>query len=61
MIILIISYKFNKYNEGITGLEGLQVIQVAFPNEITFIGNTNAKFIPLLETSMVSFVSFVEK
>ena len=48
--------KFNKYNDNITGLEGLQVIQVAFPSEISFTDNINGTFTPLLETSNNSAV-----
>ena len=39
----------------ITGLEGIQVIQVAFPSEITYM-NEDASFIPLLKTSNSSAV-----
>ena len=48
---------FIKSDELITGLEGLQVIQLAFPSEITFTDTTNTNtLIPLLKTSNNSAV-----
>ena len=48
---------FQKSDNAITGLEGLQVIQLAFPSEITFTDTTNKnEFIPLLQTSNNSAV-----
>ena len=50
--------EFNNFENKdgiITGLEGIQVIQVAFPSEITYM-NEDASFIPLLKTSNSSAV-----
>ena len=41
---------FDTYDDQITGLEGIQVVQVAFPSEITYT-NDDGLFIPLLKTS----------
>jgi len=46
---------FESQDNVITGLEGIQVIQVAFPSEITYINNDNL-FMPLLKTSNHSAV-----
>ena len=40
---------FNSYEGITTGLEGIQIVQVAFPSEIIFTNNDS--FIPLLQTS----------
>ena len=40
---------FDSYEGITTGLEGIQVVQVAFPSEINFTNNDS--FIPLLQTS----------
>ena len=40
---------FNSYEGVTTGLEGIQIVQVAFPSEIIFTNNDS--FIPLLQTS----------
>ena len=42
--------KFDNQNNEITGLEGIQVVQVAFPSEITYT-NDDSLFTPLLKTS----------
>ena len=48
---------FQKSDDTITGLEGLQVIQLAFPSEITLTDTTSKnEFIPLLQTSNNSAV-----
>ena len=41
---------FKSYENTTTGLEGLQIIQVAFPSEITYT-KSDSMFLPLLETS----------
>ena len=46
---------FDEYEDQITGLEGIQVVQVAFPSEITYAGD-DGLFTPLLKTSNNSAV-----
>jgi len=46
---------FDEYDNQITGLEGIQVVQVAFPSEITYT-NDDDLFTPLLKTSNNSAV-----
>jgi len=46
---------FDEYDDQITGLEGIQVVQVAFPSEITYAGD-DGLFTPLLKTSNNSAV-----
>ena len=44
--------EFKSYDNITTGLEGLQIIQIAFPSEITFTDSSNIDaFLPLLSTS----------
>ena len=43
---------FETSENNVTGLEGLQIIQVAFPSEITLVDSSNSiMFTPLLQTS----------
>ena len=43
---------FETNENNVTGLEGLQIIQVAFPSEITLVDSSNSiMFTPLLKTS----------
>ena len=46
---------FDEYDDQITGLEGIQVVQVAFPSEITYTSD-DGLFTPLLKTSNNSAV-----
>ena len=46
---------FEEYENQITGLEGIQVVQVGFPSEITYTKDDNL-FTPLLKTSNYSAV-----
>ena len=46
---------FDTHDNQITGLEGIQVVQVAFPSEITYT-NDDSLFTPLLKTSNNSAV-----
>ena len=46
---------FNSYDDITTGLEGIQMIQIAFPSEITYT-KQDSMFLPLLETSNQSAV-----
>jgi ABC-type uncharacterized transport system involved in gliding motility auxiliary subunit len=46
---------FEEYENQITGLEGIQVVQVGFPSEITYTKDDNS-FTPLLKTSNYSAV-----
>ena len=49
--------KFESFENITTGLEGLQIVQIAFPSEITIIDSSNnVNFIPLLTTSNSSAV-----
>ena len=47
--------QFKSYEDIITGLEGLQIVQIAFPSEINYTKDDNM-FIPLFETSNQSAV-----
>tara|TARA_Y100001970_G_scaffold275829_2_gene377594 strand:+ start:5943 stop:7460 length:1518 start_codon:yes stop_codon:yes gene_type:complete len=46
---------FNSYENITTGLEGIQMIQIAFPSEITYT-KKDSMFLPLLQTSNQSAV-----
>ena len=46
---------FNSYDNITTGLEGIQMIQIAFPSEITYT-KIDSMFLPLLQTSNQSAV-----
>ena len=47
--------QFKSYEDVTTGLEGLQIVQIAFPSEINYTKDDNM-FIPLFETSNQSAV-----
>jgi len=46
---------FNSYDNITTGLEGIQMIQIAFPSEITYT-KKDSMFLPLLQTSNQSAI-----